>query len=85
MLVQIKMRNHNLEVEVSPSDTVLQIKEKVTLQHGVLPETIQLLFCGRTLRDEKTAEDYRLTEGCVMFVLVSVPTFAAFPIAAETR
>ena len=77
MLIQIRYKHHNLELEVAPSDTVLQIKEKVEVEQGVPPENIHLLYCGRTLKDEKTVEDYGMKDGSVMFVLQSVPTFAA--------
>ena len=77
MLVQIRYKSHNLELEVAPSDTVLQIKEKVEVQEGVAPENIRLLFCGMTLQDEKTVEACGVKDGSVMFVLQSVPAFAA--------
>jgi len=77
MLVQIRYKSHNLELEVAPSDTVLQIKEKVEVQEGVAPENIRLLFCGLTLPDEKTVEACGVKDGSVMFVLQTVPAFAA--------
>lgn len=52
-----------IELEVTPNDTVLSLKERILDVEGI-PVNTQTLFWNRqVLRDEQTLADYSVTEG----------------------
>ena len=51
----------NEQVEISPSDTVLRLKENIEKVIHLLPATQRLVYAGQVLDDEKTLEHYHIS------------------------
>lgn len=48
----------NVEVEVEPSVTVLELKEEVGKKNGMPAAEQRLIYKGQILKDERTVESY---------------------------
>ena len=51
-----------IKIEVEPSDTIENIKDKVQCKEGFPAEDQNYVFAGKKLEDEKTLEDYNIQE-----------------------
>ena len=59
MLVYIKgMTGRTFTIEVGPSETIGELKNKIQDKSGILPD--QLIFLGKSLEDEKTLSHYKI-------------------------
>lgn len=52
-------------IEVEPTDTILNVKEKLETELENYPAAQQrLIFQGKFLTNERTVESYRMQNGC---------------------
>ena len=62
-----------LSLEVTPKQTIAELKAAVATQCGIPAENQRLIYKGQVLKDEKTIEDY----GKHGFYGTAVPTLSA--------
>ena len=81
-----RMTGKTITIDASPSDTILQIKEKFHDKEGLLPAQQCLLFAGRELEDDKTLSDYSIQKEATLNVIerVLAPPLEAVAAAAST-
>ncbi|KYQ48008.1 hypothetical protein ALC60_12968 [Trachymyrmex zeteki] len=51
---------------IEPTDKVERIKERVEEKEGIPPQQQRLIFSGKQMNDEKTAQDYKVQGGSVL-------------------
>ena len=54
------------EVDVENSDTTENLKLKIQKIEGIPPDQQRIVFDGKKLEDNKTIEDYKIKEGCIL-------------------
>lgn len=60
LAVRMVSASHTIEVEAKGSDTVGDIKRRIERQEGIPLDCQQLIFAGKKLEDQHTADDYNL-------------------------
>ncbi|KAI7824566.1 ubiquitin-related domain-containing protein [Kickxella alabastrina] len=54
------------------ADTVRTIKQHIESQEGIPPDQQRLIYSGRQMPDEKTAEELKLVAGSVLHLVLSL-------------
>lgn len=57
-------------LEVQPSDSIQQVKQKIQDETGIVPQKQQLYFAGVLLEDGRTLADYGVQSGDVLRLVV---------------
>ncbi|KAI9006025.1 ubiquitin-like protein, partial [Gaertneriomyces semiglobifer] len=61
-----------IEIDIEPSDKITRIKERVEEKEGIPPAQQRLIFGGKQMSDEKTAEDYSIEPGSVLHLVLAL-------------
>ncbi|VDK63468.1 unnamed protein product, partial [Onchocerca ochengi] len=61
-----------IELDIEPNDKVERIKEKVEEKEGIPPPQQRLIFAGKQMNDEKTAQDYKVAGGSVLHLVLAL-------------
>uniref|UniRef100_UPI0039E1FEA1 ubiquitin variant R10 n=1 Tax=synthetic construct TaxID=32630 RepID=UPI0039E1FEA1 len=70
MKIYVKLQDGTvIELEVEPSDTILEVKEKIYEKTGIPPEDQILIYKGKVLEDSKTLADYNIQENDVLYLV----------------
>ncbi|RYP42754.1 hypothetical protein DL768_010246 [Monosporascus sp. mg162] len=73
--MQIKVRTltgKEIELDIEPTDTVSEIKEKVEEKEGIPPVQQRLIYGGKQMVDDKTAENYNLEGGATLHLVLAL-------------
>lgn len=63
MLLKIKeLKGNELSIQIESPDTVLTLKSKIESLTNIPITEIKLLLSGKVLQDEKTLEEYKVSE-----------------------
>jgi ubiquitin len=65
-----KLSGKSITVDVDPSNSVLEVKQKIQNQEGYPNESQRLIFVGKQLEDSRTLSDYSIEEGTVIYLLL---------------
>ncbi|KAG8944275.1 hypothetical protein FRC04_002071 [Tulasnella sp. 424] len=78
------LQQKQFKVDVEPSDTVAQLKEKIEAINGAPVANQKLVYSGKILTDEKTVGECNIKEKDFLVLMVSKPKAAAAPAASAT-
>lgn len=71
------------QVSVTPSTTVLQLKEKIAQDLDVSVDRQRLIFSGKVLKDNDTLETYKIKEGHSIHLVKGAAKTSAAPVSVD--
>lgn len=73
MLIKVKtLTGKEIEIDIEPKDKVTRIKERVEEKEGIPPPQQRLIFGGKQMNDEKTAQDFGIEGGSVLHLVLAL-------------
>jgi len=73
MLIKVRtLTGREIEINVEPDDTVQKIKELVEEKEGIPPMQQRLIYGGKQMADDKTAESYQLEGGFTLHLVLAL-------------
>ncbi|KAK4162149.1 putative NEDD8-like protein [Cladorrhinum sp. PSN259] len=73
MLVKVRtLTGKEIELNVEGTDKVSKIKELVEEKEGIPPVQQRLIFGGKQMVDDKTADDYHLEGGSTLHLVLAL-------------
>ncbi|CAG9810590.1 unnamed protein product [Chironomus riparius] len=63
--MQIKIKEINGDeflIQIEPTETVAALKSKIEIEKKISTMEMKLLFSGKVLQDDKTLDDYKVSE-----------------------
>ena len=62
-----------IPLNVTPSNTIHEIKEQIENLESIPPEEQGLIFSGRRLEDDLTVSHYNIQSECVLHLVLRIP------------
>ncbi|PKX96797.1 putative UV excision repair protein (RadW) [Aspergillus novofumigatus IBT 16806] len=81
------LKQQKFVIDAEPSETVAQVKEKISKEKGWEVPQLKLIYSGKILQDDKTIETYNIEEKGFIVCMVSkpkAPSSAATPSQAPS-
>ncbi|OQV11229.1 hypothetical protein CLAIMM_15092 [Cladophialophora immunda] len=73
MLIKVRtLTGKEIELDIEPDYKVYRIKERVEEKEGIPPVQQRLIYGGKQMADEKTAEDYGLEGGNTLHLVLAL-------------
>ncbi|KAF2426212.1 ubiquitin [Tothia fuscella] len=73
MLIKVRtLTGKEIELDIEPDYQVSKIKERVEEKEGIPPVQQRLIFGGKQMSDDKTAEFYNLEGGATLHLVLAL-------------
>eukprot|EP00762_Andalucia_godoyi_P001613 ANDGO_00222.mRNA.1 Ubiquitin-like protein 1 len=73
MLIKVKtLTGKEIDLDINPEDKVIVIKRKVEEKEGIPPEQQRLIFGGKQMQDEQSAESFKIEPGAVLHLVLAL-------------
>ncbi|PRP82879.1 NEDD8-like [Planoprotostelium fungivorum] len=73
MLIKVKtLTGKEIEIDIDASDKIERIKERLEEKEGITPSQQRLIYLGKQMADEKTAQDYNIQAGSILHLVLAL-------------
>ncbi|TDL30068.1 ubiquitin [Rickenella mellea] len=73
MIIKIKtLTGKEIELDIEPDWKVTRIKERIEEKDGVPPAQQRLIFGGKQMADDKTAEELKVESGSTLHLVLAL-------------